>query len=160
LRCRGSRSAKATGVQLALALANSCTGTVPMSNGRRQMRCMPPYWGERQHGCQPSPLAARLLACCATADNATPPPNAAIQHCQMQWAHTRTCSTQRLGSVPIPSLYAVAELVRLVGGTDSRSGRIEMWHDGVYGGICGTMSFDNNAASVVCKQLGRGSGGI
>ena len=43
--------------------------------------------------------------------------------------------------------------LRLVDGKDQRSGRLEIYHDGIWGTICG-YQFSNMAATVACKQLG------
>ncbi len=50
--------------------------------------------------------------------------------------------------------HDVADEVRLVGGPHFRMGRLEVQTDGSWGSVCGDKYFDNNAATVVCRQLG------
>lgn len=44
-------------------------------------------------------------------------------------------------------------MVRLVGGTKDANGRIEIFHNGLWGTICDN-NFDRGAATVTCKMLG------
>jgi len=43
--------------------------------------------------------------------------------------------------------------VRLIGGSSSREGRLEVYYRGVWGTVCEDY-FNNAAASVVCRSLG------
>jgi len=44
---------------------------------------------------------------------------------------------------------------RLVGGTNDREGRLEVYHDGVWGTVCDDY-FTDAAARVACNSLGFG----
>ena len=50
----------------------------------------------------------------------------------------------------------VSGTMRLVGGTSDREGRLEVYHDGVWGTVCDDV-FNNVAARVACNSLGFGS---
>lgn len=56
------------------------------------------------------------------------------------------------------TMYSSGYQFRLVNGTSHMSGRVEMSIDGEWGTVCGTSKFDDDAAHVLCRQLGYTSG--
>lgn len=47
--------------------------------------------------------------------------------------------------------------LRLTGyGANSLAGRLEIYYDGQWGGVCGGIKFNTLTASVACQQLGLG----
>jgi len=53
------------------------------------------------------------------------------------------------------SVSCLAPAVRLVGSSSSQEGRLEVYHDGIWGTVCGDY-FNDSAARVVCHMLGYG----
>jgi len=54
----------------------------------------------------------------------------------------------------LPLLLLDGQL-RLAGSSQDREGRLEVYHDGLWGTVCDDL-FDHVAASVACFQLGFG----
>jgi len=53
------------------------------------------------------------------------------------------------------ALLLSGQRIRLEGGNNVREGRLEVYHNGVWGTVCDDF-FDNVDASVACFQLGFG----
>ena len=52
----------------------------------------------------------------------------------------------------LPSIDCTQNALRLLGGNSRGSGRVEICHNSVWGGFCG--SWDDADAQVICRQLG------
>ncbi|XP_071836544.1 scavenger receptor cysteine-rich domain-containing protein DMBT1-like [Apostichopus japonicus] len=71
-----------------------------------------------------------------------------IHHCdRLKWGNNK-CGHDEDAGVSCNTL-------RLVGGTSPREGRVEVYHDGLWGTIC-DHGWDDNGTSVICRQLGYG----
>jgi len=57
-------------------------------------------------------------------------------------------------------MLVVIFTVRLIGGLNSREGRLELLHNGIWGGVCYdsgyTRAVNDAGARVVCSELGFG----
>ncbi|KAH3863004.1 deleted in malignant brain tumors 1 protein-like [Dreissena polymorpha] len=73
-----------------------------------------------------------------------------IGQCGGQWPATRSCSHDN--DVFVNCLGA-SEKIRLVGGSNNFTGRVEIYHAGQWGTICDN-SFDRTDAVVICRIMG------
>ena len=68
----------------------------------------------------------------------------------MMLAYTPTVEAKLLYSLYVGCVHSSVRLV----GPSSLEGRLEVCRRGVWGSVCGTLTFDELNANVVCLQLG------
>ncbi|XP_045183820.2 scavenger receptor cysteine-rich domain superfamily protein-like [Mercenaria mercenaria] len=71
-----------------------------------------------------------------------------IKSCSPNWGHS-TCNHRKDAGVNCDSTP-----IRLENGPTNSSGRVEIYHGGHWGTICGNYEFDQPDVTVICKMLG------
>ncbi|EFN55971.1 hypothetical protein CHLNCDRAFT_22917, partial [Chlorella variabilis] len=83
-----------------------------------------------------------------------------LEDCRSRgWGHAPKCSHAMDVAIRCSSTKQVAITVRLLNGSDTSSGRLEVWHNGTWGTVCKT-GFNATDASVACGQMRLGKNGV
>ena len=78
-----------------------------------------------------------------------------INHCKCMWNLTSLV----ILVLPTVGIVPPSSNVRLVNGTSSFAGRLEVFHNGKWGTVCDDGA-NNTTANVVCQMLGYNSGEV
>ncbi|RDD41199.1 Deleted in malignant brain tumors 1 protein [Trichoplax sp. H2] len=91
---------------------------------------------------------------CQFIDSCTTQPCVANSTCQnIQNSHTCLCQSNKYGNLCQQDNPPQEGMVQLAGTTSATRGRVEIYHSGKWGSICGN-NFTYSDAYVVCRQLG------